>query len=147
MDPTIFTTRNNVVYSHPLVVYQGIDNPLQVVLKNQDQKPVDLSGYVVQADIQDPTNQVTIESFAVVWFDITKGHGIFTIDRQTLDSLEQRIYKLTFKRIKQSDNKENPLFVDDNYGVPIDLQVRPAYYSRVESTPGLIDTVFDGGII
>jgi hypothetical protein len=147
VDPTIFTTRNRVVYSHPIVVYQGIDNPLQVVLKNQDQKSVDLTGYVVQADIQDPTNKVTIESFAVTWIDITKGVGSLTIDRQTLDSLEQRLYKLTFKRIKQSDNTERPLFIDDNYGVPIDLQVKPAYYSRVESMPGQIDTVFDGGVI
>ena len=147
VDPTIFTTRNRVVYSHPIVVYQGIDNPLQIVLKNQDQKTVDLTGYAVQADLQDPTNQVTIESYAVNWIDITKGQGSLLIDRQTLDSLEQRIYKLTFKAIRQSNNAERPLFIYDNYGVPLDLQVRPAYYSRVESMPGQIDTVFDGGII
>jgi hypothetical protein len=56
-DPTIFTTRNRQVYSRPIKIYQGIDNPIQVVVLNQDQKKVDLTGYAVQADIQDPTNK------------------------------------------------------------------------------------------
>ena len=38
LDTTIFTTRNRIVYSRPIKVYQGIDNPLQIIVKNQDQK-------------------------------------------------------------------------------------------------------------
>ena len=37
MDPAIFTVRNRTVYSRPIKVYQGVDNPIQVVVKNQDQ--------------------------------------------------------------------------------------------------------------
>ena len=56
-DPSIFTTRNRVVYSRPIKVYQGIDNPVQVITRNQDQKAVNVTGYAVQLDIQDPLNQ------------------------------------------------------------------------------------------
>lgn len=146
-DPAIFTTRNRQVYSRPVKVYQGIDNPVQIIIKNQDQKSVDLTGYAVQVDIQDPTNQVTINSYAVNFSDITKGLGTVVLDRTTLDSLEQRFYKLTTKTILLADNSEAPMYVDDNYGVPLDLEILPAYYATLEAVPGIDNSVADGGII
>ena len=144
-DPTIFTTRNRQVYSRPIKVYQGIDNPVQVLVKNQDQKAVDLTGYIMQAQIQDPTNGVTVETYAVIFADITKGLANFTIDRSTINNLEQRFYKLTFKTIKESDNTEQPIYIDDNYGVPLDLEVLPAYYADTASDD--TEVIFDGGVI
>ena len=149
-DPTIFTTRNRTVYSRPIKVYQGIDNPIQVVIKNQDQKKVDLTGYSVQVDIQDPTNQVTVASYALTWADQTTGLGRFTIDLTTVNSLEQRFYKLTFRTIADAeggDVVEAPLYIDDNYGVPLDLQILPAYYSDTVPLPGTSYSVIDGGTI
>ena len=144
-DPSIFTTRNRVVYSRTIKVYQGIDNPIQVVVRNQDQKGVDLTGYVVEAEIQDPTNGITVESYAVTFADITKGLANFTIDKGTINALEQRFYKLTFKTIRVSDNTEQPIYIDDNYGVPLDLQVLPAYYADTASDES--EVIFDGGTI
>ena len=146
-DPTIFTNRNRIMYSRPIKVYQGIDNPIQVIVRNQDQKGVDLTGYAVQADIQDPTNQVTVNSYAVTFADITNGLGNFTLDKDTVDSLEQRFYKLTFKTILQTDNTEAPMYIDDNYGVPLDLEVLPAYWATTEGVPGVDDSVADGGTL
>lgn len=146
-DPAIFTTRNRIVYSRPIKVYQGIDNPVQIIIRNQDQKKVDLTGYAVQVDIQDPTNLVTINSYAVNFTDITRGLGNFTLDKTTLDSLEQRFYKLTTKVITLADNTEAPLYIDDNYGVPLDLEILPAYYATLEGVPGVDNSVADGGII
>lgn len=145
-DPAIFTTRNRIVYSRPIKVYQGIDNPVQVVVKNQDQKvPGSLSSYVMQAQIQDPTNGTTVESYAVTFADITKGLGNFTIDKGTINTLEQRFYKLTFKIIRISDNTEQPIYIDDNYGVPLDLEILPAYYAETISEE--TEVIFDGGAI
>ena len=147
LDTSITTLRNRQVYARPVTIYQGIDNPIQIVMKNQDQKPVNLTGYAVQADIQDPVNRVTVESFAVVFSNITLGRGSFIIDKTTANSLEQRNYKITFKTIKTSDNTERPVYVDDNYGAPIDLVVLPAYYSSTEPAPGVDESVLDGGTL
>ena len=144
-DSAIFSLRNRVVYSRPIKAYQGIDNPMQVVIRNQDQKLIDLSGYVVMAAIQDPLNGVTVESYAVTFTDITKGVGNFTLDRSTINTLEQRFYKLTFKTIKQSDNTERPLYIDDNYSVPLDLEILPAYYADMASDQ--TEVIFDGGVM
>ena len=147
MDPTIFTVRNRTVYSRPIKVYQGIDNPVQVIVRNQDQKKVDLTGYTVQAQIQDPVNQVTIHTYAVTFANIATGQGNFTLDNHTISSLEQRFYKLTFRTINVATNVNAPVYVDDNYGAPLDLEILPAYYATSEATPGVDETVFDGGVL
>jgi hypothetical protein len=148
LDTTIFTVRNRIVYSQPIKVYQGIDNPVQVIVKNQDQKKVNLTGYAMQADIQDPTNQVTVASYAVTWGNIMLGQGQVTFDRETINSLEQRFYKLTFKTINTSDDSEKPVYVDDNYGVPLDLQVLPGYINTTPSPPVAPEEItVDGGTI
>ena len=126
-DPTIFTTRNRQVYSRPIKVYQGIDNPIQVLVKNQDQKSVNLTGSTVTASIQDPTNQVTVKSYPVTWANIMLGQGSFVFDANTINSLENRFYKLTFSANTAGNVK--PVYIDDNYGVPLDLEILPAYYS------------------
>jgi len=146
-DPAIFTTRNRQVYSRPIKVYQGIDNPVQVIVKNQDQKLVNLTGYSVQAQIQDPTNQVTVNTYAVTFANIQNGLGTFIVDNATVSSLENRFYKLTLRTINNGTNATAPVYIDDNYGVPLDLEVLPAYYAVTEATPGVDDTVFDGGTL
>lgn len=147
VDPTIFTVRNRVVYNRTIKVYQGIDNPIQVVIKNQDQKAISLDGYAVQADIQDPLNEVTAASLAVLWHDITKGQGYFTINRELVNALEHRIYKLTFKRIHMGGDIDQILYTDDNYGAPVDLEVLPGYYARTEVPPSAEEYVVDGGTL
>ena len=147
LDTSIFTVRNRIVYSRPIKVYQGIDNPVQVVIKNQDQKKANLTGYVVQVDIQDPVNAVTVNSYAVTWANIQQGLGSFTIDSSTVNSLEQRFYKLTFRTINQSTDAEKPVYVDDNHGVPLDLEILPAYYATTIPAPVTNDIVVDGGVL
>jgi hypothetical protein len=147
IDPAIFTVRNRIVYSRPIKVYQGIDNPIQVTVRNQDQKKYNLTGYALQVDIQDPTNKITVDSIAVTWANITQGLGQFTISSDLVNSMEQRFYKLTFKTIKESDNTEQPVYIDDNYGVPLDLEVLPAYYAAIEPSPAVNNGVLDGGTL
>jgi len=146
-DPTIFTNRNRIMYSRPIKVYQGVDNPIQVIIRNQDQKSVNLTGSTVTASIQDPTNRVTIRSYAVTFVDITKGLGTFTFDANTINSLEQRFYKLAFSTTVIDTDVTSPVYIDDNYGVPLDLEVLPAYFETTVTLPGSDTYSLDGGSI
>jgi hypothetical protein len=134
------------VYTRTIKIYQGIDNPLQVLVKNQDQKAIDTTGYLVQLDIQDIESRGSVESLAVTMIDATKGVGTVTIPRDVVNALDQRRYKLTIKLINQTTNKEQPLYVDDNYGAMADLEVLEGWY---ESMPLTLDSteVIDGGTI
>lgn len=146
LDPTIFTVRNNIVYSRTIKIYQGIDNPLQVVVKNQDQKPIDTTNYLVQLSIQDPSIQGSVQTIPVTMVNALKGQGIVTIPRDIANALDQRIYKINIKLITISTNAEQPLYIDDNYGAMLDLEVLPGWY---ESMPLTMDSdeVIDAGTI
>lgn len=149
-DTSIFTTRNRQVYSRPIKVYQGVDNPIQVIIRNQDQKRVDLTGSSVTASIQDPTNQLTVKSYPVLFGanvggNIQLGQGTFTFDANTINGLEQRFYKLAFSTTVTSTDQTRPVYIDDNYGVPLDLEILPAYYAN-STPPAQSDTyTLDGG--
>lgn len=155
-DPSIFTTRNRTVYSRTIKVYQGIDNPIQVLLKNQDQKNVNISvplsdpiapAFYVEAAIQDPLNQLTVVKYDVDFSDLTKGFGSFVLEKSVIDNLEQRLYKLTFSIENVDTGVKSPLYIDDNYGVPLDIMVLPAYWSDQAPAPGINQSVVDGGTI
>ena len=140
------------MYSRPIKVYQGVDNPIQVIVRNQDQKGVNLTGSTVTASIQDPTNQVTIKSYAVnfsanVGGNIMLGLGTFTFDANTINSLEQRFYKLAFSTTVTNTDVTSPVYIDDNYGVPLDLEVLPAYYETSVALPQTNTYSLDGGTL
>jgi len=119
------------MYARPVTIYQGIENPIQVKVRNQDQKAVNMGGYILQAEILDPVNLLTVQSFAVIFTNVVSGFGSFVIGKGIVDQLDQRQYKLTFKVIQTETNSERPAYVDDNYGVPIDIIVKPGYYSEM----------------
>ena len=146
VDPTIFSVRDRIVYNRTIKVYQGIDNPLQVVVLNQDQKPINTTGYLVQLDIQDPIAEGAVQSLAVTMVNQTKGQGTVIIPQVVVNSLEQRFYKLTVKLTNQSANTAQPLYIDDNYGAQLDLEVLPGWYESMPSTIGQTE-VIDGGTI
>ena len=146
IDPTIYSTRNRIVYSRTIKIYQGIDNPIHVVSKNQDQKPVDLTGYDVQVDIQDPENALTVETFTVDFVAQDRGLGLITIPKAVVNALDQRHYEFTVKLINLDTNKETPLYIDDNYSVRLPVQVLPAYYDNMPVLPTtMMDGVLDAG--
>jgi hypothetical protein len=129
-DPAIFTTRNQYMYAKPVTIYQGIDNPIQVKVKNQDQKPVNMTNKSIRVDIQDTLNSLTVHTSTVTFSNIAKGYGTFIINKDLTALLDQRQYKLTFRTIDTTNNNaEQPVYVDDNYQVPLDLMVLPAYYA------------------
>lgn len=145
-DLSIFTPRNRPVYCRPLKIYQGIDNPMQVVIRNQDQKLANVTGYAVQIDIQDPLSKGSVQSLAVTMTDLTKGLGTVTIPKDVVNVLEQRIYKLTIKLTDLATNADRPLYVDDNFTAPIDIEVLPGWYESMPLTLSA-DEVIDAGTI
>lgn len=148
-DPSIFTTRNRAVYARPVTVYQGIDNPIQVTVKNQDQKPVNMTGYLLQVDIQDTVASTTVQSLGVNFANLQLGRGSFTISKELANSLDQRRYKLTFRTIRTDNNTEQPVYIDDNFGVPLDLEILPAYRSTTTNNNAIVSgtIIYDGGLI
>lgn len=139
-DPSIFTTRNRVVYSRPIKLYRGIDNPLQLIIRNQDQKAIDITNLDVIVEIQNPDAGTTVTSLLAIQDTEKTGAANVIINRDTMDNLTKRFYKLTIKTRDVLTSAETPAYIDDNYSVPLDLEILDAYYSTTSSP-----TMSDGG--
>ena len=75
------------------------------------------------------------------------GQGSFVFDANTINSLENRFYKLAFSTTVTSSDITTPVYIDDNYGVPLDLEILPAYYETAATLPGSSTYSLDGGSI
>ena len=129
---TFLPPRNRTVFSQPVKVYQGIDNPLQIVVRNQQQKAVNLTGNTMQLDIQDPFEKGAVESLSVTIDNAVTGLCSVTIPKDTTVALKQRMYLLTLKLTNTTTNIDRPLYVDDNFGAQLKMEVLPGWY---ESDP------------
>jgi hypothetical protein len=130
LDPQITKTRNRVVYSRDIKVYSGIDNPIQIFVKNQDQKIVDVTGYDVIVEIQDPDLKKTVAKITAVIEDPTEGYGIVTISKSVVAKLEKRYYKIATRLVKIDSYQNRPLYNNDDYDVWTDLEVLPGWYTN-----------------
>lgn len=144
--PDIFLTRNFQVYARPVTVYQGIDNPISVIIKTQDQKPADLTGYIVQAELQDAESQATLYSIGIQLVDAAKGYGRLMLFKDLVNNLDKRIYRMTFKKTPIGEAAFTPIYADMSQTVPMDLYVQPAYYSTTV-TANKTSYIIDGGTI
>ena len=119
------------MYARPIKVYQGIDNTVQIVVKNQDQKPANLVGYSVRVDIRDIENDITAYTITAnslaQYSNLSIGTTTVTFTANVVGNLDQRFYQLTTRLIKTSTSAETPLYMDDNFTVPLGLEVLPAY--------------------
>lgn len=127
-DPTITLVRKRTVYTHPIKVYKGIDNPIQILARNQDNKPIDLTDHSLIVIVQDDEVQEPILSYSVIFSDITHGEGSIIITKNDLEGLDQRRYKLAVKKVNDIDFNETPAYTDANYGLLLDIEVLPGFH-------------------
>lgn len=142
-DPTI-KTRNRVVYNRPIEVYQGSDNEIKINFKNQDQKKADISSYSITGYLIDSvyTEGNIVSNLSVTVTNASIGTATVTLSEDLLASLEENVYKLAFKGVK--DGVENPLYSDDNYGLYTEINVRKGFpqYATVST-----DLILDLGAV
>jgi hypothetical protein len=113
------------VYSRPVKIYKGIDNPITLEVKNQDQKPVNLTGMSVIVHIQDPDASSIVSVITATISNAAGGRATFTVPAATVNGLTQRFYKILVKTI--SSGQARPAYIDQNYSVALDLEVLSGY--------------------
>jgi len=86
----------------------------------------------MQLDIQDPFEKGAVESLAVTIDNAATGLCSVTIPKDTTVALKQRMYLLTLKLTNTTTNIDRPLYVDDNFGAQLKMEVLPGWY---ESDP------------
>lgn len=119
-DPTI-KTRNRIVYSRPVKVYQGVDNVITLQFKNNDQKAANIAGKTFTFSLTANVGNTAIWSTTATISNVSTAIGSVTIDQANVANLTQEYYNYTVTY--NSGGLTLPTYVDDNWGAAGQLQV------------------------
>ena len=128
IDPSV-EQRNRVVYTRTLNIYKGIDNLLKIKVLNNDQKPVNVTGYTLTFNMID--DYVNANANVVLTSNVTISNanlGIGTVTLSSLDlvQLDRDVYTYNVKVNNGSANIA--AYVDDNFGAAGQIFVSDTAY-------------------
>lgn len=117
--------RYRKVYNRNLKAYGGVDNQINVQVRNQDQKPLSITGStVVMGLIAKDSQELILEKDCTV-VDDTTGKVYFTLTSSDLLDIEPGSYEYSLrKEVRNTINNDEyvvtsntPLYSDSQYGV------------------------------
>ena len=132
-------TRNRQVYSHNIKLYRNIDNPVRLTVKNQDQKPVDITSMDIKVDLVDASNHVVVASYVATKINAVKGICQVLVAAGDIIPIENRYYYLTVRKAVLGQD-DRVTYVDDNYSVQLPVEVHDGYlpYNPTDLDLGLV---------
>jgi myo-inositol catabolism protein IolC len=119
-------TRNRQVYSSNIKIYRNIDNPIRLIVKNQDLKPVDMASFDVKVDLVDSANQVVVASYTATKINTVKGLCEIIVAAADIVPLESRYHHLMVRKTAYGQD-DKVAYVDDNYSVQLPVEIHDSY--------------------
>ena len=128
IDPTL-TLRNRVMYQRQIKLYKGVDNVIHFTFKNQDQKPVNITGWTVTFNMLSDDESSVVVSKPTTAINANLGVVTATVtDFDTIDLNNERYnYSLS---ITDPYGSEQVVYAGDNYDVRGEILLRDGHYPK-----------------
>jgi hypothetical protein len=108
-----------IVYQKPIKIYKGVDNVIELEVKNSDQKRIDLFGKTIRFVLMDQNNREIDTYNATVVDDgstaCVKGVARITLPESALAALDTQYLKFS-SYVVNADNTKTLLYGDSKYG-------------------------------
>ena len=120
------------MYARNLKVYKGVNNPLVIEMKNNDQKPVDITGKTFVFNILDQENRKTLISRTGTITNASKGKVKFDISESDLLKVDGQF--LNYSILDNTSGDRGVIFVDDHYGAMGNIEVIDGPYTEFRTS-------------
>jgi len=145
--------RNEIVYTRNIKIYKNIDNPIELLFVNRDEKPINISNKTVRYYMVDAKTQtVVITGLAEVLDDGStankRGVSVATILRTDIAELPIGLYNFSVK-VLEEDEIDSIVYTDQDYNAATTLELYNSVYPDFdgESTDPLLNYEYDFGIL
>jgi len=103
------------VYSTPITIYSGCNNPIKIQCLNSDQKRINISNISIQLGVFETNTENELITITASQFDAANGVVEATLTASDLSPLDFGFYDIA---LISTDNNGNvyPIYIDDNYG-------------------------------
>ena len=126
-DPTL-KLRNRVMYQRTVKLYKGVDNVIRFTFKNQDQKPVNVTGWDVGFNLISDDEGSILVSKTVTAINANLGIVSVTVSELDLIDLHNRQYNFSLSIKDPATGSEQVVYADDNYGVRGEIELLSGHY-------------------
>ena len=142
-DPTI-TNRSRKVYERTIKVYKGVDNVIQFLFKNADQKPVNVTNWVITFNMISDTEDGLIVSKPATVINANAGIVTATLTSMDLLNLRSELYNFAVT-VTDPLGSEQVVYSDDNYSVRGEIELLDGPYPKLlPSVDVLLPTISNG---
>ena len=121
---------NQQVYAKPLQLYKGVDNKLQLVIRDSEQKPVNLTGCHVQFNLTDTTTSELVFSRNLQVIYNLKGVASCTLENNLLIGISAGLYNYSVMVIS-AENEQQVVYGDDNYQAQGKARISASIYGQL----------------
>jgi hypothetical protein len=123
---TITRTENRQLYSETIKLYKGVDNPVRLLVRNQDQKPVNLAPFDLVVDLIDPYNKIVVASYTASKLNLAKGIAEIVVAAQDLAEIESRFHQFSVKKVVAGQD-DRISYIDSYYNAILPVEIHDAY--------------------
>jgi len=121
---------NQQVYAKPLQLYKGIDNKLQLVIRDSEQKPINLTGCLVQFNLIDTTTSELVFSRNLQVIYNLRGVATCMLENNLLLGLSSGLYNYSVMVIN-GENQQQVVYADDNYQAQGKARISASIYGQL----------------
>lgn len=116
------TERYRKVYQRNFKIYRGVDNKLDLQVRNSDEKPKDISGYTLIFNLIERGSQKLILSKTCSVISAVNGKCTVTITDSDLITIDKGFYEFTIYTVNASGVKA-PVYIDSQFGATGTIEV------------------------
>lgn len=133
------TERYRKVYQRNFKVFRGVDNRLDLQVRNSDQKMKDITGYTLVFNLIERGTQKLILQRECVIVSAVNGKVYVTVTESDLNTIESGMYNYTINSIHNTTGVKAPLYCDSQFGAIGTLEVLGDMFGTVKESQ-VIDT-------
>ena len=119
-------TRNRIVYSRTVKVYDNVDNVITVNFRNSDQKAANITGKQFTFSITNADGNAAVWSSNVTISNASAALGQVTLYQANIANLSYDLYNYTISYT--SGNLTLPAYTDDNWEAAGQLEIQRNIY-------------------
>lgn len=121
--PTSWTTeRYRKVYNRNVKLFRGLDNRVDIQVRNSDEKALDVTGYTVFFNLIRHGDQSLVFTRECTAVEISKGRYYVNISRDDLYNLENGFYQYSIHRT-DANGTPSVMYIDSQYGAVATIEV------------------------
>jgi len=121
--PGVWTSeRYRRVYNRTVKLFRGVDNRIDIQVRNSDEKALDVTGFTVSFNLVRHGDQSLVFTKSCTPIDVTKGRYYVTVTEQELYEINNGAYQYSIHKTNTVGAK-TPMYIDSQYGALANIEV------------------------